>query len=178
MSNQMPILLIFAGPNGSGKSSAINMAFQQGLYIPSLYINADIIKAENNYTDLEAAQEADRLRQKAINNQQSFITETVMSTPNKINLMRQAKANGYEVHLVYVTTQDPIININRVKDRYIKGGHDVPEDKIISRHAKAMQILDEALNVADIAKVYNNSFESPVLLLEKNRSKEIIIYNK
>jgi predicted ABC-type ATPase len=52
-----------------------------------------------------------------------------MSTPNKINLMKQAKAKGYEVHLVYVTTQDPIINISGVKDRHIKGGHDVPEDR-------------------------------------------------
>lgn len=176
MSTQKPILLIFAGPNGSGKSSAIHMAYQQGLHIPSLYINADLIKAKNNYTDLEAAQEADRLRQEAINSQQSFITETVMSTPNKINLMRQAKAKGYEIHLVYVTTQDPIININRVKDRYRKGGHDVPEDKIISRHAKAMQLLNEALEVADLAKVYNNSFESPALLMEKNRANKIIIY--
>ncbi|WP_376748878.1 hypothetical protein [Anaerospora hongkongensis] len=43
-----------------------------------------------------------------------------MSTPAKIDFMREAKVNGYYVHLIYVTTQDPEINVGRVLDRVEK----------------------------------------------------------
>jgi predicted ABC-type ATPase len=53
-----PRILVFAGLNGSGKSS-VTSAWQT----TGLYINADDIKAKRGSTDLEAAQEAERLRE-------------------------------------------------------------------------------------------------------------------
>jgi len=54
---------------------------------------------------------------KSIFNKTLFAAETAMSTPAKIDNMREAKVNGYYVHLIYVTTQDPEINVGRVLDR-------------------------------------------------------------
>ena len=85
--NQKPLLVIFAGPNGSGKSSVIKKLHTQGISLPDLYINADVYKAENHCSNLEAAQKSDEMRKIALEERKSFITETVMSTLNKINLM-------------------------------------------------------------------------------------------
>jgi predicted ABC-type ATPase len=53
-----------------------------------------------------------------------------MSTPEKVALMSQARARGYDVHLLFVTTEDPEINVQRVTNRVVLGGHDVPADAL------------------------------------------------
>lgn len=190
MSQEPPVLLVFAGPNGSGKSSVTNEAYK--ILNPSLYINADDIVKEKlklaglnmrsidkvlfDRFNLDAAREADRQRQQAIKDRVSFATETVMSTTSKIDFMREAKANGYVVKLLYITTQDPNINIGRVHDRVEKGGHPVAPDKIKVRYGRAMGLLAEAIQTADTAIVYNNSFENPIRIFEKTMDKELHLY--
>ena len=188
MSTTKPTLFVFAGPNGSGKST-VTESFSQNV---DLYINADDItkeKANNlnldinkidketlNNLNLSAAREADYMRSEAIKNKLSFATETVMSTPAKLELMREAKNNGYNVHLVYVTTQDSSINITRVNDRIDKGGHSVPPEKIALRYERAMKLLPEAIAISNSAHIFNNSFENPVKIFEKTKNNEIILY--
>ena len=75
---------------------------------------------------------ADFIRQKLIASSTSFTFETVMSFPDKIELLCKAKARGYRTYLYYVATENPDINISRVRYRVSKGGHPVPEDKITS----------------------------------------------
>ena len=58
-----PVVLVFAGPNGSGKSTISE-------YIPhyGTYVNADDLKAEYALTDIEAAQQAEALRNMLLEN--------------------------------------------------------------------------------------------------------------
>jgi predicted ABC-type ATPase len=102
--------------------------------------------------------------------------ETVLSTPEKLNLMREAKANGYHVRLVYITTQSSYINVDRVSARVREGGHDVPVDKTISRYDKSMGLVAEAAKIADSAVIYNNSFENPIIIAEKTLEKGWSMY--
>jgi len=189
MKQEKPVLVVFAGPNGSGKSSITNQAFQEGT-MPPIYINADDItkekldgrdisqlsQAQLDKVNVEAANEADQLRKEALKEGKSFATETVMSTPSKIEFMREAKAKGYHVHLVYVTTQSSKINLDRVQDRINKGGHAVPPEKTQARYESAMQLLPEAIQAADTARVYNNSFEDPRMIMKKMIDGEIKFY--
>ncbi|MCL2216960.1 MAG: hypothetical protein FWB91_08075, partial [Defluviitaleaceae bacterium] len=57
-----PIVLVFAGPNGSGKTTVT-----RGLPTFGVYVNADDLKAEYNLTDIEAAQQAELLRNALVN---------------------------------------------------------------------------------------------------------------
>ena len=64
----------------------------------------------------------------------------------------------------------PEINVYRVKQRFANGGHDVPEDKIISRYKKALDLLPLVGSSADIFRT--NTFHilgsyiwSPYLLI-------------
>ena len=56
-----PEVIVFAGPNGSGKST-----FTELLRPPVDYINADEIKKNIKWIDLEATQFEERLREQHI----------------------------------------------------------------------------------------------------------------
>lgn len=176
MSETKPLLIVFAGPNGSGKSTITDAIRRYTEDFPSLYINADDIERNLGIETLEAAVEADRQRKDCIARRQTFAMETVMSTPDKIELMREAKASGYHVHLEYITTESPAINLDRIRNRVLDGGHDVPEEKTLSRYDRSMTLLPEAIRTADTARIYNNSFENPLLVAEKKGDQDIIIY--
>jgi predicted ABC-type ATPase len=170
-------LLVFAGPNGSGKTTIWQKFSQryQG-WSDALYINADDIKKEAGVDDLTAAQIATSKREAALESGTSFIMETVLSTERNIDLMQRAKGNGYTIDLLFVLTQDPEINIQRVVDRVAKGGHDVPVEKIPLRYLRSLRLLPRALEFADNVMVYNNSFDNPLLIIEKQDNGAIMLH--
>ena len=156
-----PRILVFAGPNGSGKST-----IARGMPICGVYVNADDIKRASQHTDLEAAQEAEQIRQTLLKSHKDFTFETVLSTDRNLELLRQAKTQGYEIHAVFVLTNDPCVNVERVKSRVKTGGHDVPEEKIISRYGKSLRNLSKLVRVADHTRVVDNSGDEPRLICE------------
>jgi predicted ABC-type ATPase len=103
---------------------------------------------------------ADLLRQKLLENGVSFSFETVMSSPDKVEILRNARRLGYRTYLYYVATEDPSININRVRLRVAQGGHDVPEDKIVSRYHRSLDLLLPAIRETDRAYIFDNSGEN------------------
>lgn len=173
--NNKPVIYIFAGPNGSGKSTITEAFLNEKSSIPSVYINADEIKKSEGITDIEAFNKANLLRQSCLKNKISFSTETVFSHPSKLDFMLEAKKMGFHVNLIFVTTFNSQINVTRVADRVIKGGHDVPQDKILQRHKRSNELMPKAIAIADSARVYNNTLECPVLILKK-QDDEITIY--
>ena len=100
---------------------------------------------------------ADFLRQKLLERKVTFTFETVMSSPDKVALLEKARSAGYRTYLYYIATDDPQINISRVRNRVRLGGHPVPEDKIVSRYHRSLGLLMEAIRHADRAYVFDNS---------------------
>ena len=156
-----PRLLVIAGPNGSGKSTVT-----KGLPLIGLYVNADEIKRVSGCTDLEAAQEAEQLRELLLARRADFAFETVLSTDRNLSLLRRAKEAGYEICVVFVLTSDVEINARRVQERAAAGGHDVPEDKIKSRYGKSIRNLSPLVRIADKTRVLDNSGAEPRLISE------------
>ena len=100
---------------------------------------------------------ADFLRQQLLARRISFTLETVMSSPDKVRLLEQAQELGYRTYLYYIATDDAEINISRVRARVRQGGHDVPEDKIVSRYHRSLDLLMEAIRRAHRAYIFDNS---------------------
>lgn len=82
---------------------------------------------------------------------QTVGVETVLSTPKYRRLVDKAKQLGFEVRLIYVLLDSPQRNIERVRLRVKKGGHAVPENKILERHARSLEQLPWFLDQADLA---------------------------
>ena len=166
MSSEKPVenrprLLVFAGPNGSGKSTVT-----KGLPIVGIYVNADDIKRISGCTDLEAAQEAEKIRSILLEEKQDFTFETVLSTDRNLELLRRAKKAGYEIQAVFVLTYSSDINVRRVQERVRNGGHDVPEEKIRSRYIRSIKNLAKLVRIADRTRVIDNSGTEPFLICE------------
>lgn len=165
---QKPVVLAFAGPNGSGKTTVTRSLSTFGTYV-----NADDLKIEYELTDLEAAQQAESLRNNLLANGADFSFETVLSTERNLLLLEKAKARGYEVQCVYVLTSDENINVARVKARHAAGGHDVPEDKIRVRYRRALALLPRLIGVCDKILVYDNSDKPSLIFSKENAYSEI-----
>lgn len=71
------------------------------------------------------------------------------------------------MRLIYVLLDSPERNIERVRLRVLKGGHDVPEVKVRERYARSLAELFWFLEQADQAWIYDNSGGSPKLNIEK-----------
>ncbi|MCD8504970.1 MAG: zeta toxin family protein [Burkholderiaceae bacterium] len=109
---------------------------------------------------------ADLIRQQLISRGESLTFETVMSSPDKVDFICNAQRLGYRTYLYYVATEDPTINIARVKYRVGKGGHDVPSEKIVSRYQRSLDLLYSAVACTNRAFIFDNSDQSAVWVAE------------
>lgn len=160
-------LLLFAGPNGSGKSTFNTPEILNGFGIPpDRYINADDIARElsaqmSNTTQTErewaAFYEARNRRQIYREQNISFAFETVFSHPSTFLDIQACRQAGFEIIVVFVTTKNSAINIERVARRFQAGGHNVDRDKIISRYERSMSFLPRIIEEVDYVFVYDNS---------------------
>lgn len=113
-----------------------------------------------------AAVIADFIRQQLLDRGESFAFETVMSHPSKVEILRQAQALGYRTYLYFVSTEDPEINIDRVRIRVEGGGHKVVPDTVRARYAKSLELLPGAVACSNRAYIFDNSGASSVELAE------------
>jgi predicted ABC-type ATPase len=116
---------------------------------------------------------ADFIRQKLIETSKSFTFETVMSFPDKIELLRKAQSRGYRTYLYYVATENPDINVSRVRYRVSRGGHSVPEDKITTRYRRSLDLLMQAVQCTHRAYIFDNSTNEHIWLAEITDGKSI-----
>ena len=175
-SAEPPVFLIIAGPNGSGKSSAYRDADVETFGRSVWIINPDVLAARIRdvegldlaMANLEAVRRIEAWLEASIATHQTIGVETVLSTPKYRRLVEKAKQRGFEVQLIYVLLDSPQRNVERVRLRVKKGGHSVPEDKIIERHARSLEQMPWFLEQADRAWIYDNSGASPKLIAEKS----------
>lgn len=160
-----PLLIVIAGPNGSGKTTITSEVLASEWLEDAVYINPDIVAQEKfgNWNSPEAVREAAQFcelwRENCLANRESLIFETVMSAPDKIDFIHRAKKLGYFVRIFFISTANPTINAARIARRVMKGGHDVPIPKIISRYIKSIANCAEIASEVDRLYVYDNSLE-------------------
>lgn len=120
-----------------------------------------------------AAVLSDFIRQQLLAMRQSVSFETVMSGPDKIDLLCAARRSGYRTYLYFVATDDPAINIERVAFRVEQGGHGVPRQKVIERYERSLAKLMDAIRCTDRAYIFDNTGDELVLLAEITGGQEI-----
>lgn len=164
--DRKPVLIVIAGPNGSGKTSVTSKILNHEWMEDSVYINPDIVAQERfgDWNSMEAIRKAvvycEEWREKCLADRQSLIFETVLSAHDKIDFIERAKAAGFFVRVFFVCTESPTINASRIAHRVMKGGHDVPITKIISRYQKSVLNCKYIATKVDRTYLYDNSIEN------------------
>ena len=74
-------------------------------------------------------------------------------------MMLDARRRSFEIVLVYIGTEDVEINLARIKNRVLAGGHDVPSEDVRRRYDRSFANLPIAIKRADHTILFDNSTE-------------------
>lgn len=164
--NKKTELIVIAGPNGSGKTSVTQKFLHHEWAEGTIYINPDEV-AKEKFGDwnskeavLNAANYCAEWREQCLKDGISFVFETVFSAVDKIEFILRAKQAGFFIRLFFIATSNPAINASRIAHRVMKGGHDVPITKIISRYYKSIENCKIVASIVDRLYIYDNSIDN------------------
>jgi predicted ABC-type ATPase len=164
-----PVLTIIAGSNGAGKSTLTSSArdkFQQAPVLDPDAIAKSIQETIGpDLSDIEAGKRVLRLADQLIAEKQNFTVETTLSGSTYLKMAARAKDAGFIIRVVFVGTVAVEINIERVKARVKKGGHDVPEEDQRRRYPRTLTNMKRLLPYADFAVILDNSSENGYVLV-------------
>lgn len=160
----MPRLRLIAGPNGSGKTTLTDELRQKydvplGQYTNPDEIEKSLLIADPLKRSKQAQQISKDLREGWLEKRISHSYESVMSHHSHLDYIAKANKFGFQSYLYYVCINDPEINLDRVDERVISGGHPVPPDKILSRYQRSLEQLHEMTKLCYRAYFFDNSNE-------------------
>lgn len=177
----MPNLYIISGCNGAGKTTASLTVLPETLQCTE-FVNSDAIAKGLSPLNPESAQVAacrlmiSRIK-KHITDKSDFAIETTLASKSYNSLVKQAKAAGYNVHLMYFWLQSPELAVKRVAERVKNGGHNVEETVIRRRyHAGIRNLFNLYCPVVDYFVLIDNSSIPSEIVAEGNND-AIKIYN-
>ena len=142
MSASAPKIVILAGPNGAGKSTFAPKIVRDFLHLKE-FVNADTVAAGlSAFGPADVAIEAgrivrNRLRELAAEGA-NFAFETTLATRSFAPWLRKLRAQGYEVHLIFVWLVTADLAAQRVSDRVRLGGHAIEEETIRRRYVRGI----------------------------------------
>jgi predicted ABC-type ATPase len=176
----MPILFIIAGPNGAGKTTSAESLLPNVLNCVE-FVNADLIaKGISPYNTDAVAMQAGRIMLQRIselmNAKVDFVIETTLSTLSYAKFIKECKQNGYEIVLIYIWLNHPDIAVQRVAQRFAKGGHNIPEEVIRRRYFKGLKNLNKIfLTLCDEWVLADNSSKELEVIARKDEKGEVIL---
>ena len=159
-------IYVIAGVNGAGKSSIGGAAFRGyggDYYDPDEAARRlRAARPDLGQVDANAAawREGSRLLQRAIAGRLDFAFETTLGGNTITRQLAQAAARGIAINVWYVGLANPELNIQRVRARVRRGGHDIPEEVIRRRFEHSRLNLIALLPRLAALRVYDNSGEA------------------
>ena len=93
---------------------------------------------------------------------EDFGFETTLSGKAHLHVVRALKKRGYEVHIFYLWVPTPELTLARIKERVLRGGHDVPEIVVRRRFGRSIgHFLGPYGPLADRWILFDNSGVAP-----------------
>ena len=175
-------LYIIAGCNGAGKTTACFTILPEVLDCKE-FINADeIAKGLSPFQPESVAMQAGRIMlarmDELLQKGETFAFETTLATKSYKQKIEWAQANGYEVTLLFFWLDSPNMAKKRVAQRVAEGGHSIPSETIERRyHNGIVNLFAIYIDMVDICYIFDNSEGRKELIAQKERHKDIVIYN-
>lgn len=138
-----PVLLLLVGASGSGKTVFYNTHLKAAL--------PKVLKASASPLDQG---ETDEERRRLLRAREFFVYQSVVFD---LALIQEAKSEGYEVKGVYVSTEDPDLNLARVILRVNNGGGFAPVSRIPQDCAYGVRQLPEVKKRVDDLMLFDNT---------------------
>ena len=126
-----PTIVVIAGPNGAGKSTTAPVLLNEMLGLRE-FVNADVIaQGLSAFAPENVALQAGRLMLARLRQlaeaRKNFAFETTLASRSFAPWLREQRAAGYALYLLFLYLPSPEFAVRRVAERVKLGGHDVPE---------------------------------------------------
>ena len=169
----MPELTIVIGGNGAGKSTWCE-AHPRTTSRSILRRGFDSPRTRGLEQPRTAAGSPQRRRRQIrhhLQNNESFGFESTYSGRSRPEIVQAAAARGYEIEAIFVGTNRPEINIERVRNRSAsRTGHDVPAGEVTRRwHAAQANLAATARYITTVELLENTREIRRVTTLTRNR---------
>lgn len=165
-------LYVIAGPNGAGKTTFARKFLPKYANCRN-FVNADLIAAGMSpFSPETAAVRAGRLMLEEIryfsDRRASFAFETTLSGRSNLALIQKLRADGYKIHLFFLMVSSVEVALSRIKERVLKGGHDVPEVVVRRRFDRSFRnFLRAYCDAADSWYLLDNTSTTPATVAFK-----------
>jgi predicted ABC-type ATPase len=181
MTESSPQVVIIAGPNGAGKSTLAPFLLRDSLDLQD-YVNADpIALGLSGFNPASVAFKAGRVMMNRLHDLaghgKSFAFETTLATRSYAAWIAELRRKGYNFQLIFLWLRSPELAVQRVHERVLSGGHNVPEPVVIRRYARGLKNFREIYQpLADVWSIYDNSDSAePALVASGGRDRQIEI---
>jgi predicted ABC-type ATPase len=178
----LPKIYLIAGCNGAGKTTASFTMLPEMLNCKE-FVNADnIALGLSPFQPENVSFEAGRMMlnriEQLVRSKVDFAIETTLSSRNYLIRVRDWQKKGYEIILVYFWLNNPLLAIERIKDRVLKGGHSVPDEIVFRRYYKGIKnLFTYFIRICDYWLIVDNSAENPIMIAEGINEIELEIFN-
>ena len=177
-----PQCYVIAGPNGAGKTT---FALKYLPLIASCYdfINADEIAKGLSPLNYEAGLlKAGKLFLEALEQKiaerKDFAFETTLSGRMYLPRIAEWRKAGWFVTLFYLYIPNAAFSAQRVRQRVLKGGHDIPSEDIVRRYPRSIRNLFAYADVCDKTMCFDNTGNQFVSIFEKYFGHPLAILDK
>ena len=165
----MPQIVILAGPNGAGKSTAAAGLLSQEV----TFLNADEIAKELGGVPSPARDvQAGRLLLQQLDDLQTqyhdIAIETTLASRTLAPRIKGLQKDGYRFYLFFFWLPNPEIAVQRVAQRVLSGGHDIPEPVIRRRYEAGLRNFFALYRpIANVWRMYDNTHVGEPALIAK-----------
>jgi predicted ABC-type ATPase len=179
---KLPTLFIIAGCNGAGKTTASFTVLPELLNIKE-FVNADeIARGLSPFQPAKVSIEAGKIMLNRIDEliaqNQEFAFETTLASRSFVSLCKSAKQKGYQICLTFFWLDSVELAIERVKQRVLEGGHNIPTDTIIRRYGAGLKnFFTLYKDLVNYWLFIDNSRTEQELIAEGKENTEPIVYN-
>jgi predicted ABC-type ATPase len=176
-------LFIIAGCNGAGKTTASYTVLPELLNVKE-FVNADeIAKGLSPFQPEKVSIEAGKIMLKRIDGliaqNQDFAFETTLASRSFVSLCSAAKKKGYSICLTFLWLDSKELAIERVKQRVLEGGHNIPTETIVRRYGAGLRnFFTLYKNIVDFWLFIDNSKTEQELIAEGKENSMDTIYNQ
>jgi predicted ABC-type ATPase len=177
-----PQVIIIAGPNGAGKTTSAPALLRDRLRLRE-YINADPIAfGLSGFDPSSVALAAGRIMLARLHELaaegKSFAFESTLAARSYAGWINTLALKGYEFQLMFLWLQSAELAVERVRQRVLSGGHDVPENVIRRRYEKGLKNFTKLYQpLADSWAVYDNSDSGDPMLIAKGVRLDVLVTN-
>jgi predicted ABC-type ATPase len=134
----VPVLHLITGPGGAGKSTLYRTL------IAPRYPGLPFVNTDDACGAL-LAQGKD------------FATKTVLSQPSKLELLVEARAQGFATVLYVVCVDEPWLLLDRVRQRPPQAAQEAEQHRVMATYSRTLTLLREAVDIAELSLLFDSS---------------------